>query len=358
MPVDESVLEAHLDNLAEDYYDLQAPVADQLASPPSALAALRMINKGHPTVIYGFSPILPGADRDWDAPATYATIQGDAEVTIAVTDDGLADSVRLLPDGTSTFVKPLDARMRMAAFLARLGDSQEKEALYLQSQDGNIFRAEPAAERAPELAPFQAVVARDVAWMREATGQQAEAVNLWVGTSASTTSFHHDPYENIYTVLSGAKTFTLVAPIDGLRLDQQFYPPSTLVREDGRLTPRADEPPAHPVPWVAELDVPDGVRALTVTLGPGESLYLPAGWWHKVQQDEGAGGLAVAVNYWYPAELRAERYALERLAQRVARSAGRDGVIPLPEDAVADDVWGDDGDVTSADEWDPKDWGR
>lgn len=136
-----------------------------------------------------------------------------------MTDDGLADSVRVLPDGSSTFVKPLDERMTMSAFLARLGNSQEKEALYLQSQDGNIFRSE--AEREPELAPFQAVVARDIAWMAEATGHSAEAVNLWVGTSLSTTSFHHDPYENIYTVLSGSKTFTLVSPIDGLRLDRE-----------------------------------------------------------------------------------------------------------------------------------------
>ncbi|WOO76864.1 JmjC domain-containing protein 7 [Vanrija pseudolonga] len=357
MPVDESVLEAYLDTLAEDYYDLQAPVPDQLPSSPSALAALRMVNKAHPTVIYGFSPITPGVERDWDAPATYSGIQGDKEVTIAVTDDGLADSVRVLADGSTTFVKPLDERMTMAAFLARLGNSQEKEALYLQSQDGNIYRAE--AEREPELAPFQAVVQRDIPWMAEATGHSAEAVNLWVGTSASTTSFHHDPYENIYTVLSGSKTFTLVSPIDGLRLDQRFHPPSTLVRgEGGKLEPRPDSEPAHPVPWVQDLQLPDSVRPLTITLEKGESLYLPAGWWHKVEQNEGPSGLAVAVNYWYPAELRAERYALERFAQRVARTAGRDGVIPLPEDTLDDGIWGDDSDVTSADEWDPKDWGR
>jgi jumonji domain-containing protein 7 len=50
------------------------------------------------------------------------------------------------------------------------------------------------------------------------------------------------------------------------------------------------------VPWVQDLHLPDSVRPITVTLEKGESLYLPAGWWHKVEQNEGPGGLAVAVN--------------------------------------------------------------
>jgi jumonji domain-containing protein 7 len=57
-------------------------------------------------------------------------------------------------------------------------------------------------------------------------------VNLWIGSSRSVTSFHHDPYvpllvtiadirfENIYHVLSGSKTFSLVSPIEGLFFDR------------------------------------------------------------------------------------------------------------------------------------------
>jgi jumonji domain-containing protein 7 len=117
--------------------------------------------------------------------------------------------VRILADGTTSFVKPLDETMTMPAFLARLTgqDESHDEALYLQSQDGNIYRSEPGARGSPELATFQSVVARDVSWMKEASGgsifapdsvlthagESAEAVNLWIGNSKSTTSFHHDP---------------------------------------------------------------------------------------------------------------------------------------------------------------------
>lgn len=179
----------------------------------------------------GFNPIKPGEDRDWNIAETYTKIQADKPVTIAVTDDGLADSVRVLPDGGTSFTKPCDEQMTMSTFLKRLRDENQDEALYLQSQDGNVARSEPGIRAEPELAAFQEVVTLDIPWMRDATGASgvdmltvggaAEAVNLWIGTSKSTTSFHHDPYENIYHVLSGSKTFTLLSPIDGLSLDRE-----------------------------------------------------------------------------------------------------------------------------------------
>lgn len=35
-------------------------------------------------------------------------------------------------------------------------------------------------------------------------------------------------------------------------------------------------------------------------MNAGESLYLPAGWWHYVRQSE----MTIAVNYWYDMESR------------------------------------------------------
>lgn len=78
---------------------------------------------------------------------------------------------------------------------------------------------------------------------------------------------------------------------------EHFHPPSTLVRaEDGKLAPERDPEPARPVPWVQSLSPPGEVRPIIVDLEEGDTLYLPADWWHKVEQEEGEGGLAVAVN--------------------------------------------------------------
>lgn len=65
---------------------------------------------------------------------------------------------------------------------------------------------------------------------------------------------------------------------------------------DGKLEPRFDEPPAYDVPWVEGTDIPERARCTTVKLEEGDTLFLPANWWHRVEQGEGEGGLAVAVN--------------------------------------------------------------
>eukprot|EP00954_Amorphochlora_amoebiformis_P008897 691023-Amorphochlora_amoeboformis.AAC.4 len=48
----------------------------------------------------------------------------------------------------------------------------------------------------------------------EAFSAPPDAVNIWVGDQRSVSSLHRDPYENIYCVIRGSKTFTLLPPSD------------------------------------------------------------------------------------------------------------------------------------------------
>ncbi|CAD6563911.1 MAG: hypothetical protein TREMPRED_002371 [Tremellales sp. Tagirdzhanova-0007] len=316
----------NIDLLLTDYLDLQSPLVDEYRVPMSSLQALRLIHTARPALIHGFSP-LKGSLEDWTRGETYSSISGSRPISIAVTDDGLADSVREVDNGTRVFLKPLEETMTMSAFLDGLCRRKSHEVRYLQSQNGNVYRSEGSDH--PQLEVFQPFFERDVSWMREATDSSAEAVNLWIGDSRSTTSLHHDPFENIYHVLGGSKTFTLISPIE-----EQFYPPATLCRSpSGHLNPVIDSPPARSIPWVASVNVPEPIHPLRVAVHEGETLFLPSGWWHRVEQCEGKGAFAAAINYWYPAEIHPERYAYERLARRVARAAGHNGVIPV-DDAI------------------------
>ncbi|ODN81846.1 hypothetical protein, variant [Cryptococcus amylolentus CBS 6039] len=278
-----------------------------------------------------------------------------------------ADSVRTLPNGRKTFVKALDAKMTIKDLVSRLGNrkpKEDREAYYLQSQDGNIYRDTPHYSGDPEdLNMFQEYIKRDVEWMKGAVGRESEAVNLWIGDSRSTTSLHHDPFENIYHVLAGSKIFTLLPPIETAHLKQRFYAPSTLQRDENNdLVPVLDPALARPsssssssfsssrdgppkIPWVASKQTPKSSRKIRVTLKEGETLYLPAGWWHRVEQEEGDEGLVVAVNYWYHHEIHPAQYAHERLFRRVAIASGlKESVVPPMGDEVADEIYESDPD--------------
>jgi jumonji domain-containing protein 7 len=107
-------------------------------TPPSPLEALRMINKSRPAIIKGTYPhrnqliegheILTskGKEKAWEVPQTCIDIMGDRPVSIAVTEDGLADSVQLI-EGGKGFVKPLNEEMSLSTFLDRLSTSSPLE---------------------------------------------------------------------------------------------------------------------------------------------------------------------------------------------------------------------------------------
>lgn len=74
-------------------------------------------------------------------------------------------------------------------------------------------------------------------------GRIPEASNLWIGTKKSVTTLHKgestrawskwlelmiseliDPYDNLYQVLSGSKTFTVLNPVEGFLLNRKPGP--------------------------------------------------------------------------------------------------------------------------------------
>lgn len=44
-------------------------------------------------------------------------------------------------------------------------------------------------------------------------------------------------------------------------------------------------------------------------MNPGELLYLPAMWYHQVEQESDYEGKCIAVNWWYDMGFEGDRYA-------------------------------------------------
>ncbi len=216
--------------------------------------------------------------------------------------------------------------MSMVEFMARLEAEEQgnaTEVCYLQQQNNCMAEA---------FRPLLKDVDEHLPWATEAMGSRPEAVNLWVGGSQSLTTFHKDPYENLYAVVRGAKKFELMPPSDVFRMHLGIYPTAQYARtEPPGLELRLCEPASevrwcpidttsrdpearrhHPLFWDSELPGP-----LTVTVATGEVLYLPALWFHQVQQSRGP---VVAVNYWH--DMRFEQpYALFGLVERLCGPA-------------------------------------
>lgn len=114
---------------------------------------------------------------------------------------------------------------------------------------------------------------------------------IWIGTG-SNVSCHYDTFENIACVIAGRRRFTLyppdaigdlyVGPIDNTMAGA----PVSLAEG----APAGD--PSYPRFPAAH------AKALVAELEPGDALYLPKLWWHRV---EATAPFNMLVNYWWDA---------------------------------------------------------
>lgn len=136
--------------------------------------------------------------------------------------------------------------------------------------------------------------------------------NLWVCSPPKLSALHYDEDDSVLLQLSGTKRFTLIAPypLHGLAA----YPTVLPIEEYERLAPgvyqtgqEATDRVARHFPLV-NVTHPDferhplfrHARTVTVDVGPGDALLLPAYWYHQVERfAPEAGALNVAVNVWF-----------------------------------------------------------
>ena len=82
---------------------------------------------------------------------------------------------------------------------------------------------------------------------------------MWIGNHLSTTWVHKDPYENLYTVISGEKHFTLFPPCDYPWLYERDVPTGQWVRDPASASATAPngllkivpDTPEQTIPWIA-----------------------------------------------------------------------------------------------------------
>ncbi|QDS75885.1 hypothetical protein FKW77_002106 [Venturia effusa] len=325
-------ISASIEELITTYQEVNSSQIDELDEEPSPLEFMRYVAKNRPFVIRKGAKDWH-ACQNWNAELLRAEI-GDAMVQVAVTPFGNADSV-ILTDNGPLFVKPYETQAPFSTVLPKIqsqelsSSSYKGHTHYLQTQNDNLRNEYShlfASSMIPESIPFA----------RIALQKSPEAINFWLGNSKSVTALHKDPYENIYVQVLGKKHFVLLPPIEAPIVGEKWvksatYTPSTSsacpidLDLDLNLAPIPDSPP-HTLPFATyDPDSPLSTatqfshlsKPLRVTLEPGDMLYLPALWYHKVSQSCNEEGICCAINYWYDMDFSGSFWSMASFVRRV-----------------------------------------
>ena len=397
--------------LSREVRELMPREVPVLETPPTALAFSRdFVAANRPCIVRGAVDHWPAREL-WTASYLSAAL-GDTPISVNVTPTGLGDALlstegvdlryreRAGASGASSsscddandesskkpnnddgpnaprekpplvFVQPEARRISFSEFqaLAR-GDAQKarprpethlfsglepRQIPYVSAQDDS-FASEFSKRVGGDLG---ADAFSGLEWARDAFGSAPDAVNVWCGVSDAVTSFHRDHYENVYVVLRGSKTFTLLPPCDAWRMAPLEVPAarfeydavsdhviedaanvsdstecSSERKEKKRVCRVVVETPVTNVSWPSatpeSLRRDGGPKPFVVTVNAGETLYLPAMWYHHVQQNEApsrergfdaqeddydSDEYTIAVNFWHDMRFD-DRFATARFLE-------------------------------------------
>jgi hypothetical protein len=121
------------------------------------------------------------------------------------------------------------------------------------------------ALRRPEFAPLL----KDIGTLHEVCNRDElpQRSSFWFGPAGTVTPLHHDTLMLMHTQIVGRKRWRFISPLETPKLYNHFRVYSPI-----------------------DLDAPDlvrhpdfaSVKVLEVIVEPGETIFLPLGWWHQV----------------------------------------------------------------------------
>jgi ribosomal protein L16 Arg81 hydroxylase len=211
--------------------------------------------------------ILTGAVGDWPAlhwsPRDWLARLGDREVEVRVNASGM-----LFDNQTG---ESRTEKMKLSAFVDEVLSGAGHRRLYYAQQDLR-----------PLLPDWEQHIRR-FRFLRRT--DYLKDVNLWFGDQDCVTPLHFDFLHNFFVQLQGRKEFVIFAQAD------RPY-----------LYPNVDRPLFYfvsrvsvPRPDLQQFPAYRNATAYRFVLGPGEGLFMPAGWWHCVRSLD----VSISVNQWW-----------------------------------------------------------
>jgi len=143
-------------------------------------------------------------------------------------------------------------------YVARVLAAQSTNDLYLVANN-HLLESDVAA-------PLWRDIALDERYLDR--GEAVSRTYLWFGAGGTITKLHHDLMNVMFHQVAGWKQFTLISPLDTPHL----YNNSSVYSDVDPKSPDYIRFPAYA-----------NAHPIHVTVGPGEALFVPVGWWHHVE---------------------------------------------------------------------------
>ena len=247
--------------LAQRLHKLESVMAQQhrvAMLAPGGIAVERRVAVSRHTLLRDFVAasrplVLTGLAADWPALQRWTPQQlaeGYGDVVVEVQSGRTSD-----PDFELNKLR-LRSEMPMATLVQRVLAGAGND-LYLTANN--------QALRRPGLAPLLADVGSLPEWVNRAA--LPGAAHVWFGAAGTLTPLHHDTLMLLHTQVVGRKHWRLVSPWQSPLLynSHGVFSPVDLAAPDLARHPAAA-----------------GAQVIDVVLAPGETLFLPLGWWHQV----------------------------------------------------------------------------
>lgn len=198
--------------------------------------------------------VITGLARDWPA------LQRWTPQALAQTYGHLPVAVQRRRHGDPGYEQNKDQHRSiepLGEFIASVLASGPSNDMYMTANDEVLRR--------PEFAPLLNDIGNLPPWCSRAA--LPGACSLWLGPAGTVTPLHHDTLMLFHTQILGRKRWQLISPLELPKLYNRQ---------------RVFSPVDPGQPDLARFPAFAGVKVLDVVVEPGETMFLPLGWWHQV----------------------------------------------------------------------------